>query len=55
MAPSLDEHNVQAFLDGLELGRLEGMRLAYDFPTIYSPGDEHVDGWPYPDEDDATA
>ena len=51
----IGEARTEAFLDGLTLGRLERQRKEADFPVAPSPSDEHIDGWPYPDEDDDTA
>ena len=50
---TVDEQRLEAFLDGLTLGRLERQRYETDFPTVPSPEDEYVTGWPYRDEDDA--
>ena len=55
MAPPDNRALVEAFLDGLTLGRLERQRDETDFPRAPLPTDEYTDGWPYPDEDDATA
>ncbi len=46
MPPALP---VEAYLDSLDLSRLERMRLELDFPELPSPDDE---SWPYPDEDE---
>ena len=43
---------IEAFLDGLDLGRLEWQRKQYDFPVVQSPHDEQSSGWPYSDEDE---
>ena len=48
---TLDEQIIEAFLDGLDLGRMERMRRASDFPRVPTPQDEYNDGWPYQDED----
>ncbi len=41
---------IEAFLDGLDLGRLEWQREQYDFPHgLTVPTD---DSWPYSDEDE---
>ena len=42
----------EAFLDGLDLGRMERLRYSDDFPTVPSPYDEYTSGWPYSDEDE---
>ena len=43
---TLDEIRIEAFLDGLNLGRLEGLRRTYDFPKhVPSPDEEYVE-WP---------
>lgn len=50
---TVDEQRLEAFLDGLTLGRLERQRYELDFPRIPSPDDELID-WPYRDEDGAS-
>ena len=47
-----DEERVEAFLDGLTLGRLERQRRLYDFPVAVSPDDEYLDEY---QDDDAEA
>ena len=49
----LDDMLTEAFLDGLDLGRMERLRYSDDFPSVQSPSDEYSTGWPYSDEDDA--
>ena len=49
---TLDEQRLEAFLDGLTLGRLERQRAETDFPRVPSPDDEWLDEWPYRDEDE---
>ena len=50
---TLDEQRLEAFLDGLTLGRLERQRYELDFPQVPSPEDERLIDWPYRDEDDS--
>ena len=50
--PTVDEQRLEAFLDGLTLGRLERARYELDFPRVSSPDDEYATGWPYSDEDE---
>ena len=52
MMPTVDEQRLEAFLDGLTLGRLERARYEADFPVAPSPDDEYATGWPYSDEDE---
>mgnify|MGYP001591751782 CR=1 FL=1 len=53
MSPTDERALVEAFLDGLMLGRLERQRDETDFPRVPSPTDEYSTGWPYSDTDDA--
>ena len=50
--PTIDEQRLEAFLDGLTLGRLERERYELDFPVAPSPSDEQLIDWPYSDEDE---
>ena len=43
-----DEQRVEAFLDGLTLGRLERQRRQDDFPEL---DDDLLADWPYKDDD----